>query len=101
MRLLGPAKPVLVLRDLNEDVRSVVSLEVRHLGREAALPSGVPFKNAWRFRFCLHCPLHFTECCLIINIGTALPLPLQKQTRVECEEFAMFELSWGVDFWGF
>ena len=43
----GIGKPVLVLTgDPNEDVRSIVFLEVRHSGREAALPSGVQFKNA-------------------------------------------------------
>jgi len=52
----GTGKPVQVLTgDPNEHVRSVVSLEVRRPRREAALPSGVPFKNAWRFKLCLHC----------------------------------------------
>jgi len=62
----GTGKPVLLLiGDPNEDVRSVVSLEIRHTGREAALPSGVQFKNAWRFRLCLHSP--FTPYEVLLN----------------------------------
>jgi hypothetical protein len=43
----------------SENVRSVVSLEVRRPGREVALPFGVQFKNARIFRFCLPSTLRF------------------------------------------
>jgi hypothetical protein len=80
----GTDKPVLVLTGKSsEDVRSVVSLEIRRSGREAALPFGVQFKNARIIRFCLPSTLRFMECCLIKHRDD-LTFTYRKQNCMEC-----------------